>query len=105
MSEDELIHGFDGLRLLSGNEVYIGIGAATDAVEWFRQRSMVILGMEGFTTDGRALQPLLDYITDFSSLSGSPDERIAASAEAAVRILRDWSHGPEFVNFVVDEAD
>jgi hypothetical protein len=105
MIEDDLIHDLEGLKLLSGNEVYIGIGAATDAVEWFRQRSIVILGMEGFTTDGRALQALLDYITDFSSLSGSPDERIAASAEAAVRILREWSRGPEFVNFVVEEAD
>ena len=104
MSEDELIHGFDGLRLLSGNAVYIGIGSATDAVEWFRQRSMVILGMEGLTTDGRALQALLEYIADFSDVSGSPNERIAASAEAAVRILREWSRGPEFVNFVVEES-
>ena len=104
MSEDELIHGFDGLRLLSGNEVYIGIGAATDAVEWFRQRSMVILGMEGFTTDGRALQALLEYIADFSDVSGSPDERIAASAEAAKQILSLWGRGPQFVDFVVEES-
>jgi hypothetical protein len=104
MSEDELIHGFDGLKLLSGNDVYIGIGVATDTVEWFRQRYMVILGMESFTTDGRALQRLLEYIADFSDVSGSPNERIAASAEAAVRVLREWSRGPEFVNFVVEES-
>src|SRR2546422_6666095 len=101
MSAEDLIRDFNGLRLLSGNAVYVGIGSAKAAVEWFRRRSLVILGMDGFKTDGIVIQALEEYIADFSDLSGSPDERIEASAETAIQILNEWARGPEFVDFVV----
>jgi hypothetical protein len=103
MSAEDLIRDFNGLRLLSGKAVYVGIGSATDAVEWFRRRSLVILGMDGFKTNGIVIQALEEYIADFSDVSGSPDERSAASAEAAIQILGLWGRGPEFVDFVVEE--
>jgi hypothetical protein len=70
---------------------------------WLREHRAVILGFEGFRTDGRSLVPLLDYIADFSAIQGSAADRVAKTAQAALVVLAKWKGGPEFIEFVVEE--
>jgi hypothetical protein len=101
MNLHSLTEELDGLRLMSRSAIYIGIGAAATAVELFRRRSLVIVGLEGVRTDGIVIQALDQYIADFSELKGSWEEQVEGSAAAALRVLRDWHDGPEFVDFTL----
>ncbi|SRR6266851_3518604 len=92
-----------GLFLQSASKTLVGVGTAGEAVKWLHDRQAVILGFEGFRTNGFALTPLLEYIADFSTIEGSRAERVARSAEAALRVLANWQRGPEFVEFVYEQ--
>lgn len=70
---------------------------------WLREHHAVILGFEGFRTDGASLEPLLEYIADFSGIQGSPADRVVRTAEAALIVLAKWEGGPEFIEFVVEQ--
>jgi hypothetical protein len=102
-SARDILTAASGLLLTSGGALYIGIGGAANAVAALQRNSIVVLGMEGFNTDGRSVVPLLDYIADFSSLSGSWESRVQSSALAARNILDAWQPGPMFVEFALDE--
>lgn len=90
-----------GPFLVSGADVYVGIGSAVEAVSMYRHRNEVILGFEGFRTDGRFLDADLDLVADLSSVSGSWDERVRRAEVEAIEILERWGSRPEFVSFVV----
>ncbi len=94
-----------GLSLRSGDKVLVGIGFAEEAVLWFKHRGAIILGFEGFRTDGASLYALLEYIADFSAIRGAPEERVGRCADAALMVLRKWDHGPEFVEFILTAPD
>src|SRR5438270_332104 len=77
ISEDELIHGFDGLRLLNGDEVYIGIGAATDAV--------VFVAVVASGACGGAQSP-----SKAINRSASPTTSATPAPRAAPGAVSDW---------------
>lgn len=99
---EELAAVINGPLLLWSNEVFVGLDVASQAIELFRSRGDVILGFEGFNTDGVRLMPQLDFITDFSSIDGTWLERAQRSADAATSVLSNWRPGPQFVTFVID---
>jgi hypothetical protein len=99
---EELAAVINGPLMLWSNEVFVGLEVASKAIEFFRSRGDVILGFEGFNTDGVHLMPQMDFITDFSSLDGTPYERVQRSADAANLVISNWRPGPQFVTFVVD---
>src|SRR5262249_19712496 len=99
MREFEPPAGYQGLRLLSYGKTMYGLGSAVDVVDLIERERFVILGMEGFNTDGRALVALVEFIADFSGINGSWPERTRTSAHEARRVLQIWNVGlePEFV--------
>jgi hypothetical protein len=66
---------------------------------------VVILGMEGFATDGSQIVPLMDYITTSFPLQGTWDEQVDSTASTALRIVEAWGEGPEFIDFAVRLPD
>jgi hypothetical protein len=94
-----------GPLMLWSNEVFVGREAAAKAIEFFRSRGDVILGFEGFNTDGVFLVPQMDLIADFSSINGTWSERVEHSADAAVLVMSKWQSGPQFVTFVVAQRE
>jgi hypothetical protein len=100
----ELLVAVPAICLLSGtNGVHFGIGQARAVADWFADRGFIILGFEGFRCDGAAIEPLAEFIADFSSIAGSAEHRANAAREAALRVLPLWSGTVEFVEFVFDE--
>ncbi|TGL66537.1 hypothetical protein [Leptospira kmetyi] len=93
------------LCLFSSNlsKVYFGIGCSKKIVSWLSEQDFIILGIEGFNCDGVSILPLSDYIADFSSIVGSPQERITESLNSSIRILSLWDNAVEFVEFVVEK--
>jgi hypothetical protein len=91
--------------LVSAGDPYIGIGFARDFIAWARAQSRVVVGLEGFNTDGRSLYPLLDYIANVPEERLSTADPANSSADSALRILAEWERtgGPEFVEFVLEE--
>ena len=77
--------GRRGLFLVTPNTTLVGLGSAEEAVTWLREHHAVILGFEGFRTDGASLEPLLEYIADFSGVEGRP--RIASHERQRPRSL------------------
>lgn len=94
---------FPGLVLLSGGSVYVGCGHAYLAVSRLEECGIVVLGMEGFRTDGTSIEPLADFVADLSDIEGLWKDRIRESCGAAMRILDQWSRmsSLEFVEFVI----
>jgi len=99
---EELAAVINGPLMLWSNEVFVGLEVASEAIALFRSRGDVILGFEGFNTDGAHLMPQMDFITDFSSIDGTWLERAERSADAASLVLSNWRPGPQFVTFVID---
>jgi hypothetical protein len=99
---EELAAVISGPLMLWGNELFVGLEVASKVIEFFRSRGDVILGFEGFNTDGAHLMPQMDFITDFSSIDGTWLERVERSADAAILVMFKWRPGPQFVTFVVD---
>ena len=93
----------NGLFLLSGPNIYVGLGYAQAAVYWIGARGGVITGMEGLATDGRQVKPLLDYIADFPDSGKSRSERIRAATEMASRVVAEWTRrgGVQFIDFSI----
>jgi hypothetical protein len=101
---DLLLSANRGLLLWSAGDVYIGAGWARDFVQWINQRSELIVRLEGFESDGRAIRPLLDYIADIPDTNGTSVERVTASTQLALRVLSEWERmgGPEFIEFFLE---
>jgi hypothetical protein len=88
-----------GPFLVSGNTVYVGRGCLEEAIDFCVENNLVIIGMEGVTTDGSSVIPTLDFIADFGEISGDWNERVRV-AHAAARLTTDqWVElrGFEFV--------
>lgn len=102
---DELTKNDEGLFLVSGKDLYVGFGYARRAVKYLADHSVVILGFEGFSTNGRDLEPLLEYVVDLEVAGTSDEERVADGLRKALRTIDAWQSrdGPEFVEFVIDE--
>jgi len=92
-----------GLVLLSRGVLLIGVGCLEYAIAQIEVRGLVILGMDGFRTDGVALAPQLDFIADFGEIDGSWSERTRQSCQSARLIAAAWNNGTEFVEFILDE--
>jgi hypothetical protein len=103
---DELISSTAALCLLSGgsDKVYFGIGHSQEVASWLNKHSFVILGLEGFKCNGVSILPMEDFIADFSSITGTPIDRIQKSLQAAITILPQWADDVEFVEFVIENA-
>lgn len=100
----QLLAAIPAICLLSGESgIYFGIGRAQDVATWLADRGVLILGVEGFRCDGKTIEPLIDYIADFSSLDSGPD-KIDAGRRAAMSVLRQWSDHVQFVEFTITEA-
>jgi hypothetical protein len=94
------------LCLVSGqSSYYFGIGTARAVVRWLEGQGILILGLEGFTCDGRTVAPLIDHVADFSELAVDTDEGgVKTAAVAAEAIVEAWlSAEVQYVQFVVDE--
>jgi hypothetical protein len=102
---EELASVISGPLMLWSNEVFVGREVASQAIELFRSRGYVILGFEGFNTDGVYRVPQEEFIADFSSIDGTWSERVERSADAAVLVMSKWHAGPQFVTFVVDREE
>lgn len=68
-------------------------------IRFCKHHDLVIIGMEGFTTDGSSIIPTLDFIADFGDVSGDWHERVQASNAAAILVAARWAEldGFEFV--------
>ena len=102
---EDLATGIDGPVMLWSNEVLIGRGSAVDAIHFYRSRGDVILGFEGFDTDGTVRTPRMDCIADLSSIDGSWSDRQDRSVEAALAIVYRWVPGPQWITFVVQRPN
>lgn len=104
---EELTGRGKGLFLLTGDQTYVGFGYAPEAVRYIAGKGALILGFEGFVTDGKQVKPTLEYIADLDVSSSAAADRIRTAAEAALRALTIWERegGPEFVEFVVEEQE
>jgi hypothetical protein len=92
-----------GPFLLSGDSVYIGRSCLPEAIEFCAANDLVILGMEGVTTDGSAVVPAMDFIADLGEIDGDWGERVRSSQAEAQQIAQGWASlsGFEFVELVV----
>lgn len=97
---DDIRETVRGLFLLSGTSVYVGIGSMVAVLTWVGDHGGVVLGMEGLSCDGRVVRPLEDCLADFSSITGTPAERVRLSIEAAERILASWDRA-QFVDLTL----
>ncbi len=98
-----LISHSPGLVLLSGDSLLLGIASAEAGIDTAEGLQAVIVGLEGFVCDGRSIIPQPDRIADLGEISGSWVERVRESAIAARAIVRAWSSGTQFVEFVIWE--
>lgn len=102
---NEFVRNFKGLVLLSNGNVYIGIGSIATALTWMRDANVVVLGMEGVTTDGDTVQSLTECIADFSEISGEWTERVRRSHDAALITATAWRGTAQFVEVVTVATD
>lgn len=101
----DLLANVPAMRLISsGGAVYFGIGQADQVAAWLVDHDVVILGIEGFACDGKAIHSLTEYIADFSDIEGVRSERLAVSRRASEKILSQWTAEVEFVDFITDEG-
>jgi hypothetical protein len=99
----DLFANLSGLVLRSPNSTLIGIGVLREAIDVLRKHGLVILGMEGFRTDGRRIIPMVQFVADFSQLQSAGRRLVDDSAAAALRVAAHWTDGPQFVEFQVAE--
>jgi hypothetical protein len=92
-----------GPLLLSGETVYFGRGCLGTVVEFCFKSSLVVLGMEGFITNGSFITPCIDFIADLSEIEGHWKDRVRMSRDAANAVIKQWNEqsGFEFVEFEV----
>lgn len=103
---EHLDHEVKGLVLRTGSgALYPSVGAAIAALDWLEAHNAVVLGFDGFDTDGRYLRPRLDRIADFSQdLPADWTERVRLTISAARSTLAAWND-LQFVDLVVDESE
>lgn len=93
-----------GMLLVSHPDILVGIGGMCGAALIAEDMGVLILGLDGFRTDGEHLIPLIEYILDSSCLC-TPDlvwESAVKKSVGAVEWVADlWKDGPEFVEFVL----
>ena len=89
---------FRSLFLVSAGNVYVGRRGLDEYLSWIRDQEQVVLGFEGFQTDGYWIIPLIDFIADLSSIDGSWEERVAKSGDAAKKIVDLWGPAVQFVS-------
>jgi hypothetical protein len=89
-----------GPFLVSGESTYVGRGCLRDVLEFCVENHFVILGMEGFTTDGSSIIPNLDFIADFGEIEGGWNEQVRSAGAAARSVADRWQvlDGFEFVD-------
>jgi hypothetical protein len=97
-----------GLALRTGPDLYPSVSLALASLDWIQEQSLVVLGFEGFTTDGVRLVPSLEHIADFSAiLDGLPDWAgcVMQSIDASKRVLPDWIGDVQFVDMTLTSED
>lgn len=92
-----------GPFLVSGDAVYVGRGCLEEAIDFSAANDLVIVGMEGVTTDGASVSPMLDFIAEFGDIDGDWRERVRAAHAAARLTARRWAEHGGF-QFVALEA-
>jgi hypothetical protein len=92
------------LMLTSGDNIYLGRARVAEALEWLHAQGLVVLGMEGFSTDGRYVLPSLDHVADFSEIDGTWPERVAASHQAAITVISLWDDAVPFVQIETESV-
>jgi hypothetical protein len=93
----------DGLILCSGRSRYPGVGALYGALDEIATRQFEMVGLEGLNTDGVGIFPSLDHITDWSSIRGTPADRVGQAVAAARVLLERWRGEVQFVAVTVRE--
>jgi hypothetical protein len=88
----------DALLLLSSTNLLIGIETVTKLIPLLRRRNFVVLGLDGFSTDGRSIKPS-EYLADFSEIESAEE-----SYEALSRVVSFWlaEGGPDFVEITLE---
>jgi hypothetical protein len=102
---EQILQATNALCLLSGNSIYFGIGKAKEVVEWLTRNEFIILGFEGFKTNGCFIEPSLDFIADFSCIDGTKYERLKRCHDFSLDILAQWINKIEFIEFSVKKID
>ncbi|WP_026555421.1 hypothetical protein [Arthrobacter sp. 35W] len=93
-----------GLLLVTHPDVFVGVGAMCGAARIAGDMGALILGLDGYRTDGEHLIPLIEYILDSSSYCTPEltwDDAVQKSVEAVDWVADVWKDGPEFVEFVL----
>ena len=85
------------MRLYSGSLEFIGIGSAIDELRRLAENGDIVVGLEGFLTDGRTIQPMMDYIAPIATEDAQPNDRPSRAFERASKVLSHWQEGPMFV--------
>jgi hypothetical protein len=88
----------DALLLLSSSNLLIGIETVPKLIPLLRRRRSIVLGLDGFRTDGRKIMPS-PYLADFSELESAEE-----SYEALTRVIAAWlaKGGLEFVEITLE---
>ena len=85
------------LELIASKDVSAFLRAAKD-------RNVVILGVEGFRTEGNHVVPDMDAIADFSGLPHD-GEMVATTIEEAGRFLLEFSQPDMYFDFTFDGVE
>jgi hypothetical protein len=97
-------HDIVGLALRTGPDLYPSVTLARESLGWIEAQSFVVLGFDGFTTDGEWLIPSLEHIADFSRLLDNRtdwDACVRESIEESRRVLGRWAGKIQFVDAVI----
>lgn len=103
---EEQLRDLPGIVLRSDNKVYPSVSAALEAINWLESNSYIVLGIDGLGFDGQAIHTRFDAIADSlpikpMAITGSWDERVRTTAEAARETLTHWLGRVQFVDLVV----
>jgi kynurenine formamidase len=85
---------------------YVGIGVASQVVEYLRERNVLILGFDGFNLDGTWTRPDMDAIAVcHDEVIGPFSEAVENAANFAVTVLEKLAGKPIFIEFVLQFED
>jgi hypothetical protein len=79
--------------------------SAAGLVDLCQDLGIVILGLDGLREDGAVVVPLIDFIADFSGITGIWESRVYLSASEAGKILRAWRSDVDLIEFTLDGLD
>ena len=92
-----------GIELRPDLDVVVTAGRALlELVDLAEAQDLVVLGLDGFALDGSVVVPSMDYIADFSDITGSWASRVQASAAAARSVVQTWGPMPDLVEITLD---